>query len=293
MKTSQLIGPHELNEQLGRDELRIVDCRFDLADPSAGRRAYEAAHIPGAVFMDLNEDLASSPGETTGRHPLPDVETIEKTMGRLGIDNSAAVVVYDAGNGAMAARAWWIFRWLGHNNVRLLDGGITAWTASDFLLSRTHAAIRPARFVAEVRNELVMTTAEIFASIESVESLNLIDARDAARFAGDHEPIDTVAGHIPGARNLPFIESLNVDGRWKDSKQLRELWSRHLGDDNGAEWVAMCGSGVTACHLAISAIEAGYKEPRLYVGSWSEWISDPARPFAQSLPNGFDNKGQS
>ena len=119
VKTSQLISPNELNEQLGRDELRIVDCRFDLADPSAGRRDYKSAHIPGAVFIDLNEDLASNPDEKTGRHPLPDVLTIAKTMGRLGVDNSTSVVVYDGGNGAVAARAWWIFRWLGHSDVRL------------------------------------------------------------------------------------------------------------------------------------------------------------------------------
>jgi len=279
VKTSQLTSPNELNEQLGRDKLRIVDCRFDLADPSAGRRDYESAHIPGAVFMDLNEDLASNPDEKTGRHPLPDVLTIAKTVGRLGIDNSTSVVVYDGGNGAMAARAWWIFRWLGHNDVRLLDGGMSAWSALDFMLSRTHAAIRPANFVAKVRQELVITTSEICADMGSIESLNILDARDAARFAGDHEPIDKVAGHIPGARNLPFVDGLNDDGRWKDREQLRELWSRHLGEDSRTEWVAMCGSGVTACHLALSAIEAGYSEPRLYVGSWSEWIRDPERPI--------------
>ena len=280
MKSSQLISPNELNEQLGRDELRIVDCRFDLGDSSSGRRDYESAHIPGAVFMDLNDDLASNPDEKTGRHPLPDVETIAKTIGRLGIDNSTSLVVYDGGNGAMAARAWWIFRWLGHSDVRLLDGGLSAWSASDFILSRTHVACRPANFVAEVRKELVITTSEICADMENVELLNILDARDAARFAGDHEPIDKVAGHIPGARNLPFVESLKDDGRWKNSDQLRELWSRHLGGDSGAEWVAMCGSGVTACHLALSAIEAGYREPRLYVGSWSEWIRDPERPIS-------------
>ena len=279
MDTSQLISPHELNEQLGQDELRVIDCRFDLADPSAGRRDYEVAHIPGAVFMDLNEDLASCPDEKTGRHPLPDVETIEKTIGRLGIDNSTSVIVYDGGNGAIAARAWWIFRWLGHNDVRLLDGGVSAWSASEFMLSPTHDAIPPVKFVARVREELVISTSEICADIESINSLKLFDARDAARFAGDHEPIDRVAGHIPGARNLPFVESLEVGGRWKDGEQLRELWSRHLGDDNGAEWVAMCGSGVTACHLALSAVEAGFSEPRLYVGSWSEWIRDPGRPI--------------
>jgi thiosulfate/3-mercaptopyruvate sulfurtransferase len=279
MKTSQLISPQELNEQMTHDGLRIVDCRFDLADPSAGRRDYESAHIPGAVFMDLNEDLASVPDEATGRHPLPDVEIIEETIGRLGIDNSSSVVVYDGGNGAMAARAWWIFRWLGHGAVRLLDGGVSAWDASGFILSPTRVARPSANFVATVRNDLVISTSEICADMKNVESMNLFDARDATRFSGEHEPIDVVAGHIPGARNLPFLESLEVDGRWKAREQLRDLWERQLGGDIAAEWIAMCGSGVTACHLALSALEAGYREPRLYVGSWSEWIRDPARPI--------------
>jgi thiosulfate/3-mercaptopyruvate sulfurtransferase len=281
LNTHQLIGPKDLNKQLDNLDLRIIDCRFDLSDPSAGRRDYEAACIPGAVFLDLNEDLASSPGEGTGRHPLPAVARISSTVGRLGIDNSTPVVVYDGGNGAMAARAWWILRWLGHNDVRLLDGGISAWKASRFALSSDVVVPKPVEFVARVRDELVITSREISENANGIESLNLLDARDAGRFAGAYEPIDKVAGHVPGARNLPFPESLNADGSWKDRDELGELWSTYLGGSRQTEWVAMCGSGVTACHLALSAIEAGYKEPRLYVGSWSEWIADPSRPIGR------------
>ena len=281
LKSHQLIRPNELNEQIGRQELGVIDCRFGLADPTAGRRAYEAGHIPGAVFMDLNEDLASAPRDGTGRHPLPDVEEIEATIGRLGISNTTPVVVYDADSGAMAARAWWILRWLGHNNVRLLDGGLAAWMDLKYALSSAVERTKPAEFIARVRTELVITSEEICAHADGIESLNLLDARDAGRFAGEHEPIDKVAGHVPGARNLPFPKSLNEDGSWKHREALVELWSSCLGDSRETEWVAMCGSGVTACHLAVSAVEAGYREPRLYVGSWSEWISDSERPIGR------------
>jgi len=281
LNTHQLIGPEDLNKQLDNPDLRIIDCRFDLSDPSAGRRGYEAAHIPGAVFLDLNEDLASSPGEGTGRHPLPAVAKIASTVGRLGIENSTPVVVYDGGNGAMAARAWWIFRWLGHNDVQLLDGGISAWELAKYALTSDLTVPHPATYVAKVRDELVITSREICENANGVESLNLLDARDAARFAGTQEPIDKVAGHVPGARNVPFPESLKADGRWKSRSELGELWSAYLGASRQTEWVAMCGSGVTACHLALSAVEAGYREPRLYVGSWSEWIADPSRPIGR------------
>jgi thiosulfate/3-mercaptopyruvate sulfurtransferase len=282
LDTSQLISHQELNKQLYSQNLSIIDCRFELADPTAGRRAYTAAHIPGAVYLDLNSNLASAPTPQTGRHPLPDIARIEATLGCLGIAESSNVVVYDSGNGAFAARAWWILRWLGHDAVQLLDGGMSAWSASDYAVSAETVKPKPQQYVAQVRNECVITTKELCANAADIESLNLLDARDADRFAGVHEPIDAVAGHIPGARNLPFTDSLNADGGWKERGLLRELWASHLGDDRHAEWIAMCGSGVTACHLILSAVEAGYREPRLYVGSWSEWIADPARPVNRS-----------
>jgi len=283
MSSDQLVDPNALIGQLDSQELKIIDCRFDLADPSAGRRGYAAAHIPGAVFMDLNDDLASRPKEQTGRHPLPDVARIEATIGRLGIGNTTPVVVYDNGNGAVAARAWWTFRWLGHTDIRLLDGGMSAWNAANYPLSGAAVTPAPAEFIANVRDELVITSGEIFANVDDIESLNLFDARDASRFSGEQEPIDKVAGHVPGAKNLPFPESLKADGRWKGREELAELWSGYLGHSRQTEWIAMCGSGVTACHLAISAVEAGYREPRLYVGSWSEWISDPSRPIGREI----------
>jgi thiosulfate/3-mercaptopyruvate sulfurtransferase len=280
MQQRQLISPEELSRKRTIENWHVVDCRFYLSDVTQGRREYATAHIPGAVFMDLNLDLASAPSAITGRHPLPDVATITTVIGKNGIDNRSNVVVYDSGNGAMAARCWWIFRWLGHESVRLLDGGLAEWTRAGLPLSSTVCAPRRTRFKAQIRDRAVITTDEITTMLGTDRMHRVFDARDASRFSGTSEPIDSIAGHLPGATNLPFTVSLSNDGLWKDRNELEELWLQHLGNDKQAEWVVMCGSGVTACHLALSAAEAGYSAPRLYVGSWSEWIRDPGRPVA-------------
>ena len=276
---SILITTHELEQHLGRDGIRIVDCRFDLGDVHAGQRAYEAGHIPGAIFADLDADLAAPIRPDTGRHPLPDVARFAATLGRLGIDNSIDVVVYDGGPGSLAARAWWLLRWMGHERVRLLDGGIQEWTTQGLPVVAGVELVEFRHFVPHPQEGMVVTTTELAGDIESIETMNLIDARDAARFRGEIEPIDAVAGHIPGASNLPFPLSLDETGCWRPRRELESLWAAALGEVRDTAWIAMCGSGVTACHLAISAMQAGYREPRLYVGSWSEWIRDSARPI--------------
>ncbi len=261
-------------------ETVIVDCRFDLGDPVAGRLAYEAAHIPGAVYADLDRDLAGPIGPQTGRHPLPDPDILATTFGGLGIGRGTSVVVYDAANGGIAARCWWLLRWLGHEDVRLLDGGFSAWQAAG-LPVKSGVERHPVRsFVPEPRKDWILTTAELAARVDSGDVGDLFDARDRARYRGENEPIDPVAGHIPGARNLPFTDFLRPDGRWCGAEIRRELWNQALPDGARAGFAVMCGSGVTACHLALSALEAGLPAPRLYVGSWSEWIRDPERPVA-------------
>ena len=281
---NNLIDAHELQARINDADVRIIDCRFELADPDAGRRAYLQAHIPGAVFADLDQDLAAPISPQSGRHPLPDVDEFAATLGRLGISNASKVVVYDAGNGALAARAWWLLRWLGHTRVRLLDGGFAHWIASAGPVASGTEQAAESQFRPEPREDIVLTTAELESDIEGIAAMRLYDARDAGRFRGEIEPIDPVAGHVPGTFNLPFPVSLNEDGRWKPRKSLEALWLSVLGEDRQAPWAVMCGSGVTACHLAISAMQAGYREPRLYVGSWSEWIRDPKRPVG--LGNG-------
>lgn len=274
-----LIVAETLLECLGDSDWVAVDCRFDLADPDAGRAMYEQKHLPGAVFLDLDRDLAAPVGTDTGRHPLPDVDAIVACLEGLGLGNAHKIVVYDGNNGALAARAWWILRWLGHDEVFLLDGGMDRWTALGYELESGEVTRPAAEFHAEPRHELVLTTGELAANPDLITALNLVDARDTTRFRGEQEPIDPVAGHIPGARNAPFGDFVYTDGTWKDIGERRRLLLEALGGEGPAVWAVMCGSGVTACHLAISAIEAGLPEPRVYVGSWSEWIRDPARPI--------------
>ncbi|MGI9235344.1 MAG: sulfurtransferase [Woeseiaceae bacterium] len=278
---SNLIDTGDLAACLESPDVRIVDCRFDLGDANAGRRAYEEGHIRGAVFADLDVDLASPIRPDTGRHPLPDVDGFAATLGRMGIDERSDVIVYDAGPGALAARAWWLLRWLGHDKVRLLNGGFQQWLKDGNAIDAGDQRATPRKFSARPRSDRIITTAELADSSHSIETMNLVDARDTARFKGDEEPIDTVAGHIPGALNVPFPESLDDNGLWRTPEELESLWAAVLGEDRHTAWISMCGSGVTACHLAISALEAGYREPRLYVGSWSEWIRDPTRAIGR------------
>lgn len=282
MAERQLIGIRSLEKELGSENLRIIDCRFDLADFDAGRAQYLAGHIPGAVFADLNDDLAARPAKHTGRHPLPSVDEASEMFGRLGIDHSCDVVVYDGGNGALAARAWWMLRWLGHAQVRLLDGGFSAWQGAALPVESGPTEVQARAFLPDVQHGKIATTNEIAAAAPRFAGMKLIDARDATRFTGENEPIDSVAGHIPGAINLPLTVSLRADGHWKDREERAAIWRETLDSKQDAKWIAMCGSGVTACHLALSAVDAGFAEPRLYVGSWSEWIADPSRPIAAS-----------
>jgi thiosulfate/3-mercaptopyruvate sulfurtransferase len=275
-----LIVAEVLEKRLHDPDWVAVDCRFDLGDRNAGQRAYARGHIPGSVYLDLDRDLAGPIGPDCGRHPLPDVGQLEARLGELGIGNNSTVVVYDDGNGAIAARAWWTFRWLGHERVRLLDGGLARWLRLGLPIESGTPHRMPRTFDATPRSELVVSTDEIAATPAAAHELNLLDARDHTRFRGEHEPIDSVAGHIPGSRNLPFTTFVNPDGTWRSLDERRQLLLAALGGDPDTGWCVMCGSGVTACHLALSGVEAGLREPRVYVGSWSEWIRDDNRPIA-------------
>lgn len=274
-----LIQCEKLYERLSAKNLCIVDCRFDLADPSAGNAQYFAGHIPGAVFADLDQDLSAPVVAGTGRHPLPDAGVLGQTFGRLGIGPNTQVVCYDHSSGALAARAWWLLRWLGHTNACLLDGGLARWEKLGLPTEEGSVTPHPAAFHGHPDGSLIIETHEI--AERGAASVCMVDARDEERFAGRLEPIDAVAGHIPGSINVPFTASLTDDGTWKDTAELQQLWQRALAASCGASWSVMCGSGVTACHLVVSGLIAGLPEPRVYVGSWSEWITDPARPIGE------------
>lgn len=279
-RVSPLTSADELAACSRNSGLRVLDCRFSLQAPEAGRADYEAAHIPGAVYADLDKDLSAPPRPGSGRHPLPDPGKLAKTFGEMGIDPDRHVVVYDDSSGALAARAWWLLRWLGHEKVSLLDGGFAAWQRLQMPVESGGVCVPARDFAGTPREEMVLETSEIVAAREKFGNLLLVDAREVERFCGASEPIDCVAGHIPGALNLPFSENLEASGYWKEPAELRRIWKRVLGSDLSASWAVMCGSGVTACHHVVSAHLAGLREPRLYVGSWSEWIADPERPVA-------------
>ncbi len=274
---NQLTSVEELQSIIADDGVRVVDCRFSLQDPDAGLQQYLGSHIPGAVFADLDKDMAAAVQADTGRHPLPDPVEFAKRVGQLGISRDTRVVAYDQASGALAARFWWLLRWLGHENTSLLDGGFARWEEIDLAVESGQVGIEDTVFEADPDMTLVLTTDDIVVAGDSRHELQLVDARDRDRFDGVTEPIDPVAGHIPGTLNIPFSESLNENGTWRSAEDLQQLWERALGEGFGSPWSVMCGSGVTACHLVASGLRAGLPEPRVYIGSWSEWITDPTR----------------
>jgi thiosulfate/3-mercaptopyruvate sulfurtransferase len=261
----------------------LLDCRFDLAKPAAGRQAYLTAHIPGARYADLNLDLAAPITADSGRHPLPLPEVLAERFASFGIGDDMQVVAYDDANGSLAARAWWLLRWLGHERVAVLDGGLKAWLASGGAVESGEPgseAACAARFTTRLRAESAVSAADVQRALRDPNRL-LVDARAPERFAGTVEPLDPVAGHVPGAVNHPFSGNLAADGRFVRSAELRRRWLERLAGTAPGNVILMCGSGVTACHNLLAMELAGLQGAKLYPGSWSEWIRDPQRPVAR------------
>lgn len=283
---SPLVEVEVLRGCLRDPSLRIIDARFDLADPGAGRRAFAASRIPGAVYAPLDGALSDhAKPASEGRHPLPDPDRFAATLARWRVTPSTPVVVYDGGSGAMAAaRAWWLLRWMGHRDVRVLDGGFTTWVAAGAPVTVTaidgptpsHEAIGTRDARADGWHPGSAPTMDADAVAARDASVHLIDARAPERFCGEVEPLDPKAGHIPGARNRPFAMNLE-QGRFKAVDALRREWSALLPP--GATPVLYCGSGVTACHNALALVQAGWPMPTLFAPSWSGWVSDPRNPI--------------
>lgn len=276
---STLISAADLASRLERPGCVIIDCRADLTDASAGEAAYLQAHVPGAVFAQLDRDLAGPISATSGRHPLPAVEQFVHKLRSWGVDTGSQVIAYDAGNGAFAARAWWMLRWLGHDAVAVLDGGFQAWLAAGCPVSREIPRPTRGNFTARERAGCRLETGEVARLIGSSD-WRIVDARATERFEGVVEPIDAVAGHVPGAVNHPFARNLAGDGRFLPAEELRRALQATLAGVAPDRTVVMCGSGVTACHDILAFEIAGLGGAKLYPGSWSEWIRDPDRPVA-------------
>jgi len=276
-----LISAKTLKQHIGDNGWLIFDCRFNLADTEQAQKNYQQSHIPGAIYTHLDHHLSSPITPDSGRHPLPDLSTLLQWLSFCGLQQKTRVVVYDDSAGAFATRLWWMLKCLGHHSVCVLDGGWTGWVKAGFEADQQLPNLTASQYEASFNGSLVKTTAEVFSNLNSQE-FQLIDVRAGERFRGEMEPIDPVAGHIPGAINMPLTDNLDEDGLFKSPQQLRELYEDLSELFATEQQVFMCGSGVTACHSVFAMCLAGFQMPRLYAGSWSEWIRDTARPV-QSL----------
>lgn len=277
MVYTTLISPADLQANLENPNWVLFDCRFNLADVEAGREAYHLSHLPGARYLHLDEDMSGPivPGQT-GRHPLPSVAVLAERLSAWGVDETVQVVAYDDRGGALAARLWWMLNWLGHTAVAVLDGGWPRWQAEGRPVT-TEVTLPPARqFRPQPQPQRVLTAAQVL----DLPPGRLIDSRSPERYRGESEPIDPVAGHIPGARNFPFAGNLDEDGSFPSPVALADRFAALTADVPAEELVFYCGSGVTAAHNLLALAHAGLGLARLYPGSWSEWITDPGRPIA-------------
>lgn len=282
MKFTTLVTTEQLAQHLDDPQWVVFDGRFTLTDPEGGRRLYAQNHIPGARYVHLDEDLSSPITASSGRHPLPDPDTLAKKLGEWGVGAQTQVVVYDDSFGSMAVRFWWLLRWLGHSSVALLDGGFPRWKRDKYPLSTDLPLIRPAQFDARPNNKTWVSVADVVAAHstdgQTKNRLHILDARPEDRFTGAREPLDKIAGHIPGSCNWSFEENLDMGGTFLPAEELREAYLKLLNGAPPENIIHSCGSGVTACHNILAMEVAGLPGSRLYPGSWSEWIADPSRP---------------
>ncbi|WP_296661902.1 sulfurtransferase [Paraburkholderia sp.] len=276
-----LISAANLHERLAAapGSTLVFDCRFDLVNPDVGETAWAAGHIPGAQYLHLDRDLSGAKTGKNGRHPLPDRAALVNTLAARGLNEGQQVVAYDAQGGSYAARLWWLLRWLGHDSVAVLDGGLQAWEAAGYPVSTDVPHAVKGNFKAGAPLQVTIDVQGVVRNL-STHELVVLDARAADRYRGENETVDPVGGHIPGARNRFFKDNLTADGRFKPAHTLREDFTAVLAGKTPEHAVLQCGSGVTACHNALAMEIAGLHGAALYAGSWSEWCADPARPVA-------------
>jgi thiosulfate/3-mercaptopyruvate sulfurtransferase len=284
MSTSPLISTQELSEWLSQPELRLFDCRTNLSDPAWGRQDYLSGHIPGAIYADLKHNLAGPVSPASGRHPLPETGVFAKLLSNWGVTAHSKLVVYDTTSGSYAGRLWMMLHAVGFSEVRLLDGGYTQWVKENRpTRSGEEVPLPAAQLNALNYDPAWLVDAAQVADAARNTGMRVVDARATERFQGLQEPIDAVAGHIPGAANRFYGLNLDENGLFKPAEQLRQEFEQLLGDVPASQAIVYCGSGVTSCHHLIALQQAGLPGARIYIGSWSEWIRDPARPIATGL----------
>ena len=281
MNLQTLIDVNDLSALLRECDVLVVDCRSDLADPGRGAREYAQGHLPGAVYADLNRDLSDLSKHGLGRHPLPDAHTFSTVLGRWGWAPGTPVVAYDEASGAYAARLWWMLRLIGARDVAVLDGGLAAWKSAGLPLDAEIPARTRTDVAVEFENFKIVYTQQLRQMLQNPQCL-LLDARAAPRYRGEVEPIDPVAGHVPGAHNRPFSENLGPDGRFKPVATLLAEFKSLLGTHAPGDVIHMCGSGVTACHNLLAMEHARLHGAKVYAPSWSGWIADSARAVVTS-----------
>jgi len=273
MNGSTLVSTAELAANY--QKWRVFDCRFDLAKPELGESQYREAHIPGALYAHLDRDLSGRKTGTNGRHPLPEPQDFEKWLEKAGLAPKDQVVCYDAGNGSMAARLWWMLRWIGHDNVAVLDGGFAKWTKEGRPVTIDVPIFTPLNYPIKLRKDSAVDVGFVSSNLKNAF---LVDARAPARYRGEQEPIDPVAGRIPGAKNRFNLDNLSAQGTFKSPEELKKDFQSVLQGRAPTDVIHYCGSGVAACHNLLAMEVAGLKGGKLYAGSWSEWARDPKRP---------------
>ena len=278
MNYNTIISAADLASIIDQDNVHVFDCRFMLKDPQGGLKMYQEGHLPNAQFADMDTQLSSPMTDVSGRHPLPDIDAFVKQLGQWGVNNDTQVIAYDDISGAFAARMWWLLRFLGHEKVAVLDGGMQQWQKLGKQLTQDVPTITAQEFNAQPQIDWLVDIETVQSEIKN-KNITLIDARAADRYTGKDQQTDPVPGHVPGARSLPFPGNL-VDGVFNTPETIRSRFEEVIGDQELDKVVNMCGSGVTACHNLLALAVAGYAPTKLFVGSWSQWIRDKSRPVA-------------
>ena len=280
MSYKTIINAKDLIKNINNQDFIIFDCRCDISDSSYGIEAYNEGHIENSIFIDIDNDLAGEKTVNTGRHPLPDSQLLSEKLSQWGMANNKQAVIYDDAGGAFAGRMWWILKWLGHENVAVLDGALGAWMSSGGKLTSKATIFERAMFVPKINDQLHVSIKDVEEAQYKMGKL-IIDARSKERYLGIKDMVDPIAGHIPGAISHPLGQNLDKNGHFKSPEELRHNFNKIIGDSASSDIISMCGSGITACHNILALEISGIKNVSLYVGSWSEWITDKSRPIAK------------